>query len=197
MSTLRALTPETSFAARPRGPACEHIDSAMILDTVLTVTPADLSRLGPDDAVRFTAELLWAEAARVGLPLTSVNISSRIHVPDGGVDAAVNVDTPPASGILRGGKNVLQVKAGEFKPWQKSQIRRELFGKRPVFRESLGQPARDCMDSDGQYVLLCTGVDLQQRNAIRPRHFSGTRYARAITKSLACKYLARINSSEP
>ena len=143
-----------------REPFGNTFDTAMILDTVLTVTPADLSRLSPDDAVRFTAELLWAEAARVGLPITSVNISFRIDVPDGGVDAAVNVDTPPASGILRGGKNVLQVKAGNFKPWQESQIRVELFGKGPVSRESLGQPVRDCMDSDGQYVLLCTGVDL-------------------------------------
>ena len=138
----------------------------MTFDTIFTVRDEYISRLDPDDAVRFTAELLWAEAARLGLPSTAVSISVRINVPDGGVDASIDVDTPPDSSMLRRGRNVFQIKAGDFKPWQESQIRNELLGKRPVSRDSLGQPVRDCMDAGGQYVLLCTGVDLtpQQRD---------------------------------
>ena len=132
----------------------------MTFPTIFTVTGEHIDRLNPDKAIRFTAELLWAEAARVRLPSTAVSISARISVPDGGVDVSIDVDTPPDSGILQMGRNVVQVKTGNFKAWQTSQIRGELLGKGPASKDSLGQPVRDCMDSDGRYVLLCTGVDL-------------------------------------
>lgn len=62
--------------------------SIMTLDTIFTVKNEHLGRLNPDEAVRFIAELLWADARRVGLSVTSINISSRTNVPDGGVDPA-------------------------------------------------------------------------------------------------------------
>ena len=142
----------------------------MTFDTIFTVRGEHITGLDPDDAVRFTAELLWAEAARLGLPSTAVSISVRIHVPDGGVDASIDVDTPPDNNILGRGRNVVQVKAGDFKPWQENRIRNELLGKGPASKDSLGHPVRDCMDEGGRYVLLCTGVDLtphQRDNAIR------------------------------
>ena len=131
----------------------------MMFETIFAIRAEHISRLDPNDAVRFTAELLWAEAVRLGLPPTAVSISARVNVPDGGVDASIDVDSPAGSSILRKGRNVIQVKAGDFKPWRKSQIRQELLGKHPPSKDSLGRPIRDCMDTGGQYVLLCTGVD--------------------------------------
>jgi len=144
-----------------------HIESdAMIFDTVFTVRPEHLARLGPDEAVRFTAKIIWAEAARLRLPPTALSISFRIDVPDGGVDASVDVDAVPEGSVLGKGRNVIQVKSGNFKPWQPNQISEELFGDKPPLRCSLGQPVRACMDVGGRYILLCTGVDptLQQRD---------------------------------
>ena len=140
--------------------------TAMTFDTIFTVKPEHVARLDLDDAVRFTAEILWAEAARLRLPSTAVSISFRTNVPDGGVDASVDVDVPPEGSVLRSGMNVIQVKAGDFKPWQKGKIGKELFGKEGALRAALGQPIRACMDAGGRYVLLCTGVDLtpQQRD---------------------------------
>ncbi len=131
----------------------------MTFTTILTVEPEHLARLNPEEATRLTAEILWAEAARLRLPSTAVSISLRTNVADGGVDASVNVDVPPEGSLLSNGLNVFQVKAGDFKPWQRSQIRGELFGEKPPLRESLGEPVRACMDVDGRYVLLCTGAD--------------------------------------
>ena len=138
----------------------------MTLDTPLTVTPAHLSALGPADAVCMTAELLWAEASRLGLPSTAVTISFDPNIPDKGVDASVDADVPLDSSLLRRGSNVIQIKSGNFKAWRQSQLRKELFGKRAASRESLGEPIRECFETGGRYLLLCTGVDLtsERRN---------------------------------
>ena len=63
-----------------------------------------------------------------------------------------------------------QIKAGRtFKPWQKSIIRKELFGTKAPEQENLGESIRDCLDACGTYVLVCTGIDLvdsQRRDAL-------------------------------
>ncbi len=59
------------------------------MDTILTVRNEHLSLLNAEDAVIFFRELLWAEATRSGLPISKINVSSWINVPDGGVDASV------------------------------------------------------------------------------------------------------------
>lgn len=133
----------------------------MTLDTIFTVRTEHLSRFNADEAVAFFADLLRAETRRLGLPVTSVNISSRTNVPDGGVDAAIDSPVPPESGLAATGRSVFQLKAGDFKPWQAAVVHDEMFGhKRPATKESLGEPVRACMDAAGKYVLVCTGVDL-------------------------------------
>ena len=59
-------------------------------ETIFTVTKEDLALLNEHTAVDFFRELLWAEARRIGIEISKINVSSRIHVQDGGVDATVD-----------------------------------------------------------------------------------------------------------
>ena len=54
------------------------------------------------------------------------------NVADGGIDATVDTGSQVIqSDIIASGQNSYQIKSGkEFKPWQKSEIKKELFGDR-------------------------------------------------------------------
>ena len=131
-------------------------------DNIFTVTNEDLGRLDDRKAVDFFRQLLWAEAHRLGIGLSQINVPSRINVPDGGVDATVNAEPSAAeSDIIKPEKNCYQIKSGKaFKPWRKSVIKNELFGSRTPSRQNLGEGIRACLDVEGIYVLVCTGIDL-------------------------------------
>ena len=140
--------------------------------SIFTVTNEDLGRLDSTKAVLVFRELLWAEAQRIGIEISKINVSSRINVPDGGVDATVDdAQIETGRGIIKPGKTSYQIKSGEtFKPWQEGEIKDELFGRgNPVNKEHLGESIRACLDADGTYVLVCTGIDLvdsYHRNAL-------------------------------
>lgn len=129
---------------------------------IFTVTNADLGRLSPEQAVDLVRELLWAEARRIGLPTTSVNVSTWVDVADGGIDARVEGDAPKGSALIKPGHTAFQIKAGAgFEPWKDSQIRKTLWGdKRAPTKENLGAGVKTCLDGKGTYVLVCTNVDL-------------------------------------
>lgn len=153
-------------------------------DNIFTVTNEDLGRLDPAEAVRFFRELLWAEARRLGIGLSQINVPSRINVPDGGVDATVNAE-PSAAGsdIIKPGKNCYQIKSGKaFKPWRESVIGDELFGSRTPSRQNLGEGIRACLDVDGTYVLVCTGIDL-----VKPERDRALEYLNEYLKEI-CGY---------
>jgi hypothetical protein len=135
------------------------------VDTVFSVTSADFEPLGPTDAVRFFSQLLWAEARRIGLPVTRINISSRTDVADGGIDATVTgADEFPASDLVSNATLGFQIKTGDLRPWQESVVRKELFGDgKEVANETLAGQVRHCMDQGGTYVLVCPGVDLTSK----------------------------------
>ena len=124
----------------------------MSIETIFTVKNEDLDRLNPDTAVEFFQKLLWAEARRLGIELSKINISRRINVKDGGIDATVD-ETPIAAGlgIIKVGKTSYQIKSGKTKV----NIKDELFGK-----EDLKEGVQTCLNAEGTYVLLCTGIDL-------------------------------------
>jgi len=143
----------------------------MSTDTILTVKNEHLMILSPEEAVDFFRELLWAEAGRIGIPLGKINVSSWVSVPDGGVDASISDSKALIqSSFVRSGYNGCQVKTGtSFSPWQRSQIKKELFGDKSPSKEHLGSRVRECLDKDGTYALVCFGHDLtdeQQRDAI-------------------------------
>ena len=130
-------------------------------DTIFTVRNEDLNRLDQNTAVEFFQKLLWAEARSLGIEISKINVSRWVNVPDGGVDAAVDdVHIETGNGIIKLGKTSYQIKSGaSFEPWQKSVIKKELFGTKTPELQNLGESIRACLDADGTYVLVCTGID--------------------------------------
>jgi len=141
------------------------------IQTLFTVQQEDLARLDAREAVRLFRELLWAEARTIGLPTSNVRVSELIDVADGGIDAVVEGTLPESTDLIQEGRTGYQIKAGSaFKPWQKSMINEELFGRRRgPSRENLSSSIRDCLDEDGTYILVCSKqdpVDNDYRQAI-------------------------------
>ena len=132
----------------------------MNIDTIFTVRNEHLNQLDQSTAVDFFRRLLWAEARSIGVEISKIHVSSWGNVADGGVDATVE-DTQIADGygIIEQGKTCYQVKSGStFKPWEPAQIKNELFKGAPD-RRNLGESIRACLDADGTYILVCTGID--------------------------------------
>ena len=131
-------------------------------NTIFTVRNDDLGRLDERTAVDFFQRLLWAEARRIGIEISKINVSSRIHVPDGGVDATVDeAQIATGAGIIKQGKTSYQIKSGDtFKPWQPSMIKEVLFGNESPEQQKLGESIQACLGDSGTYILVCTGIDL-------------------------------------
>ncbi len=141
------------------------------IENIFTVKNEDLARLNPQEAVYFFSELLYAEARSIEIPIGNINISSRIYVPDKGVDATVEInENLTQSRLIKDGLTSYQIKASaSFKPWQPAQIKRELFKKNNPNKNSLGNSIRDCLDKNGTYILVCFKQDLvngQHRMAV-------------------------------
>ena len=140
----------------------------MNFENIFTVRNEDLGRLDERRAIDFCQRLLWAEARRIGIEVSKINVTGRINVPDGGVDASV--DEPQiatGSGIIKPGKTSYQIKSGQsFSPWQESEIRNELFGERTPEYQNLGESIRAYLDVGGTYILVCTGIDLVEPQRI-------------------------------
>ena len=130
-------------------------------DTIFTVRNEDLNRLDQNTAVEFFRRLLWAEARRLGVEISNISVSDWVNVPDGGVDATVDDEQMTAGqGLIKQGKTGYQIKSGaSFKPWEESTIKKELFGTKTPGLQNLGGSIRTCLDADGTYVLVCTGID--------------------------------------
>ncbi len=143
----------------------------MNIETIFTVKNEHLNQLDQNTAVEFFQKLLWAEARRLGVKISNITVSSWNTVPDGGVDASVDdARIAGGSGIIKQGKTCYQIKSGsEFKPWQKSEIKKEFFGTKTPEQQNLGESIKTCLDADGTYVLVCTGIDPvePQREKIR------------------------------
>ncbi len=138
----------------------------MNIDTIFTVKNEHLSQFDQKTSVEFFQQLLWAEARRLGVEISKITVSSWVNNPDGGVDANVDdAQIKGGQGLIRQGKTSYQIKAGEtFKPWQKSVIKKELFGTKTPNRQNLGESIRKCLDGDGVYILVCTGIDPTEFN---------------------------------
>ena len=134
----------------------------MNFENIFTVRNDDLGRLNERTAVEFFQKLLWAEARRLGIEISKINVSSQTNVPDRGVDAVVvENEILTASGLIKTGQTSYQIKSGQsFSPWQESEIRNELFGERTPEHQNLGESIRACLEAGGTYVLVCTGIDL-------------------------------------
>jgi hypothetical protein len=110
-----------------------------------------------------------------GLSPKSVTLSSAITTADGGIDAKVT-GVPRRQGLLNQGDTHFQIKTGSaFKPWQLSQIRKEILGSkapRPS-KKVLGSSVRECLDNGGLYCLVAFGYDLlPQQQSETERHLT-------------------------
>ncbi len=132
----------------------------MNIDTIFTVNNHHLNQLDQKTSVEFCRKLLWAEARKLGIELSKINISHRVNVRDGGIDASVSdTQMPIGSGLIQQGKTSYQIKSGKTKP----NIKDELFGSENEANEqNLKDGIRACLEdeSGGTYVLVCTGIDL-------------------------------------
>lgn len=129
---------------------------------MISLTNEDLTRLTGTTAQTCLRDLLWAEARRIGVPVSAVQISSDVDVADGGIDAAIIGVTPKVESELLLGKNTyFQSKAGTtFKPWQQAQLQNELFGRgNDATLENLAPMVRRCLDDDSRYLIALFGVD--------------------------------------
>ena len=135
-------------------------------ETIFTVKNEQLSQLDQKTSVEFFQKLLWAEARRLGVEISKISVSSWVNVPDGGVDANVDdAQITGGQGVIKQRTTCYQIKAGDtFKPWQKSAIKNELFGTKTPNKKNLGESIRKCLDNDGAYILVCTGIDPTELN---------------------------------
>ncbi len=133
------------------------------MHNILSVNEEYLKQLDSKSSVEFFRDLISAEASRVGIPPSKINISSRITVPDGGVDATIDTESIsiPPGGLFDEGKNSYQIKTGEsFKPQNKSAIQKELFENKTPSIENLASEVKSCLAEKGKYVIVCFGLDL-------------------------------------
>lgn len=154
-------------ALKEKGYLSQEARGASILQSqpisVFTLRNEQLGILASQPAVYFFRDLLWAEARRLGIPLNKINISLWTTVPDGGIDASVDIDVstiPQGSGLIKSGVTGYQIKSGSsFSPWQDAEIKKELFGRKHPSKENLGASIQACLDRGGTYILVCFGLE--------------------------------------
>lgn len=130
------------------------------MNPLFSVTPDDLSQLGPDLAVDVFRELVWAEATAIGVAKSVINVPSAITVADGGIDAEVKgVKVSGGQGIINDGLTCYQIKAGAF-TLNESSIKEILFVKG---KAELKPRIKSCLDKDGSLVIVFFNWDNPDR----------------------------------
>jgi hypothetical protein len=145
-----------------------------MFSTVFSVAPQHLAQLDAEGGVELTANLLWAEARRLGFSTTKVEISRRVDVADGGVDAAVDPSGIDDLGdsFLFAGRSTFQIKTGStFIPSRQSHIKRALFGSLKPGRDALGGTLKAALDNQAAYFLVCSGTDPTKGETTKAKKF--------------------------
>lgn len=127
----------------------------------------DFKQLTPKRAEDFIRDLLFARARGLNLPLSGIDFSSKINLPDGGADAYVECSSNLQNeDLLYSGETCYQVKSGSsFNPTHESEMKKELFRSgNPVNTNNLKKYVRKAMENDGHYILICLGRDLDNRS---------------------------------
>jgi|GEM_PF-715226 len=167
---LKQLVAEERLVLRGtgRGAWYEPRDSIQVLQQrsahFINVPIAKIQSLTSEKATELIKEILRAEVRYCELPPTSLTISSRITVPDGGIDATVDCGSalPPQDSLISVRLTGMQVKAGSsFAPWRSREIRGELL------KNGALKPAiQSLFNRGGRYLLICTGPEFtpQQRD---------------------------------
>ncbi len=127
------------------------------METILTVTNADLKLMTSFDAVSIFRELLWAEAGALGIPKNCISISSEINTLDGGIDADVrDAQINGGQGIIKKGLTCYQIKTGPFSLKGNAKVKEILFNERST---ELKPRVKSCLDKGGTLVVVLFGCD--------------------------------------
>ncbi len=119
--------------------------------------PSELGQLDSEQGTSLFLSLLRCEAIANGLGPKDVVLSLNSNAPDGGIDAKVD-NSPVSDSLLAKGSTYYQIKTGSgFKPWQLSDLKKELFDKS---KKHLGNAIKTCLDRNGTYALVTLGHDL-------------------------------------
>ena len=130
--------------------------------SIFAPLPNELGQLNSEQGTSLFLRLLRCEAIANGLSPKDVVLSSNTNAPDGGIDAKVD-NSPESNTILAKGSTYYQIKTGAgFKPWQTSDLKKELFSKSNATpsRERLGHAIKTCLEQNGTYALVTLGYDL-------------------------------------
>jgi transcriptional regulator with XRE-family HTH domain len=142
-----------------------------IAASVFGINHAVLSRLSAGSAVEAFRDLVWARAMKLGISTTRVSISADVYSADGGVDASIlegdgiQIDDDD---LLTAGTR-FQIKTGDFAAWQKSQVEKELFGKKAQTFENLGSEIQETLRAEKRFVLVSFGTDPIDRDIRKAR----------------------------
>lgn len=130
------------------------------MNPVGSVEPKLLSNLAADAAVKIFRELLWAEAAEIGLGPSLISVPGAITVADGGVDAEINVAIPVEHGLLMPGITRYQIKTGSFSAGNASEVKALLFNREG---SDFHARVRSCFEKDGTFVAVLFGSEAVDR----------------------------------
>ena len=147
-----------------------------------TVTPEDVKKCKPDQAVELLRRLILSECADFNIPQGNLNISSNISAKDGGQDALIKWNQAELkwTNFFPKKYNVFQVKAQKVSPAEcvkeisgenkKSQPKDQAIQKpKKTAKESHGlKPSvQNVMKNKGAYIIFSTypvaGIHLQMR----------------------------------
>lgn len=127
------------------------------MNTLLRVGTEDLGGLSPKDAVVFFADMLRAEAASLGIPLSGIRAPLSINAPDGGVDVTVHA---PAGvngrGLIVPNLACYQIKTGDNVRFSPSGWKRMLCDNK---QGRLSPSVESCIRKGGMLVVVLFGVD--------------------------------------
>ena len=122
--------------------------------------PSELGQLDSEQGTSLFLSLLRCEAIANGLGPKDVVLSSNSNAPDGGIDAKVD-NSPASDSLLAKGSTYYQIKTGSgFKPWRRSDLKKELFDKS---KKHLGNAIKTCLDRNATYALVTFAHDLLPR----------------------------------
>lgn len=140
------------------------------MGNLLEVPVTSVTALTPERAVIVMRAILQAECGYAKISPAVLTISSRLTVPDGGIDAEVSVPLGlmvPTDSIFQAGITGFQIKSGTtFKPWTASAIRGELLNSKGKLYPEVERIIR----SGGRYTLFCTGHDFTPEQRSKSQH---------------------------
>jgi hypothetical protein len=109
------------------------------------LTDSDLTGLGPEEAVRFFRDLLWAAASDASVDKSAAHVPVSIYESDEGIDAMT--EDVAADGFLPEGTAGYQIKAGDLEP---AECKGEVTGG----EDQLKTMVQEVLEQGGTYVLV-------------------------------------------